>query len=319
MSQAAGQQPEQRANPPRPIVKTMRWPVLGVWLIPALALGLAGYYVFDYFAHRGPMITVKFNDATGLKPGQSHLMHLGVTLGDVTDIELTPDKKQTLVHIQVNRANDAFAKAGATFWIVRPEISVQQVSGLGTVLSGPFIDATPGSGDKQTEFAGLANPPVTLEDGLHIVLNTPRIDQLEPKSPVYYRGVQVGIIENAELNSDATHVEVHAFIHRRFSALVTVNSQFWVISSVDVKGGLLTGVQMKVGSLSSLLAGGVGFATPDKNWGSPAVDGSQFNLNSEAKQEWLDWSPHIQIGPDESTVKPTPNDQPKALLGGGIN
>ena len=206
----------------------------------------------------------------------------------------------SVVRVHLQRFGGYFREKGRSFWVVRPEISTESISGLGTVLSGPFIDSTAGSGESQTEFTGLEKAPATLEEGLHIVLKAPGLQHLQSGSPVYYRDVQVGVIEDAQLSSDAASVDVLAVIRKRYGALVKSNSQFWVVSAVDVKGGLFTGVQMKVESLRSVLSGGIAFATPDKNMGDQAQNGSEFVLHDDSKKEWFDWAPKIPIQPDDS-------------------
>lgn len=286
--------------PPKPIVKKMRWPFPLIWLVPVFALALVGYYIYDHFAGRGSEITITFAYADGLKTGQSQVMHLGVPIGQVTDIQITPDQKQVLVKVRLKRSQAAFAQKGARFWVVRPEISIESITGLSTVLSGPYIDSNPGAGDAETEFTGLEKTPVTEQDGLRIVLKASRLEHLQSDTSVYFRGVEVGVIQDIQLSPDAASVDIHALIRRRYSTLVRSNSQFWIVSGVDFKGGLLTGVQMKVGSLSSLVSGGIAFATPDKDMGEQAQNGSEFVLHDDAKKDWLDWAPTISIAPDDS-------------------
>src|ERR1700722_8217821 len=132
--------------PPKPIVKKMRWPFPFIWLIPVLAAAIAGYLFYDRLADRGPEIIIRFKDASGLKPEDSHMEHLGVQIGVVSGLDLTPDKKQVLVKVRLQRNQTAFAEEGALFWVIRPEVSTQAISGLGTILSGPVIDSMPGTG-----------------------------------------------------------------------------------------------------------------------------------------------------------------------------
>lgn len=287
---------------PKPIIKAMRWPVPFIWIVPVLAAALAGFFLWERVLDRGPLLTLTFTDATGLKPGQTELMHLGVPLGEVQAYQLSPDSTKVLLQIRLKRGEDQFARKGATFWIVRPQISMQEISGLATIMSGPYIDGTPGDGEKQTEFVGLDRPPIAPEDGLRILLKATHIDHLQPDSPVYFRGIDVGVIEKVELSSDADSADVHVFVRRRFSPLVRANSQFWAVSGIDVKGGIFTGIQMKVESLRSLLSGGVAFATPEKDMGDAAQNGSQFVLQDESKKDWLDWAPKIPLEPDESNA-----------------
>ena len=273
-----------------------RW--LWIWAAPILAAVITGYYFYERAQDRGPKVTLRFSDATGLKAGQSQVVHLGVQIGQVTAIQLSPDKKQALVQIQLHRSQSAFAQKGSLFWIVRPEISVQEISGLGTVLSGPVIDALPGNGEMQTEFTGLDKPPTLPRAGLHIVLKTPHSERLQKDSPIYYRDIQVGFVEEVHLGTDATTVDIHALIQPRYTPLVKENSEFWAVPAVDLKGSIFTGIQMKVESLRSLLSGGIAFATPEDNMGEEAHDGVTFAIHDEAKKDWQAWSTRISIEPD---------------------
>ena len=202
-------------------------------------------------------------------------------------------------------------KKARLFWIVRPEISVQSISGLATVLSGPYIEAIPGDGPTQQEFTGLEKAPATLDPGIHIILHTPRLDRLQSDVPVYYRGIHVGVVEDIQLSPGSETVDVHAFIEQRYAPLVKTNTKFWIISAVDVQGGLLSGIHMKVGSLGTLLSGGITFATPEDDMGYQAADGSQFALYNESKKEWLDWQPYLPLGPTSPSSRSTDTKLPE--------
>jgi len=284
----------------KPVIGKMRWPVMLIWAAPVFAAILAGYYVYDHVANRGPLITVTFPDATGLRVGQSQMIHLGVPVGEVEGVTLAGDAKSAAVQIRLDRAASDFGRKGTIFWVVRPQISMEEISGLATVLSGPYIDAVPGSGEAVTQFVGLANPPVTVTNGLRIILDVPRMEHMQSGSPVYYRGIQVGQVEGVQLSADASQVQVHVFIDARFSPLVRTHSEFWNVSGLDVQGGLLTGVQMKLESLRTLISGGVEFATPDQNMGTEVPNGSHFILHDKADPSWQNWTPHIPIQPDVS-------------------
>jgi len=75
---------------------------------------------------------------------------------------------------------------------------------------------------------------------------------------------------------------------------VRSSSKFWVVGGVDVSGGLLRGVEIKVESLRSLLVAGIAFATPDDG-GKPAPNGMGFLLYEEPRKEWLQWAPKIPL------------------------
>jgi len=297
-------------HPPTPRVVKMRWPVLMVWLIPVAAVGVAGYYVYAYLQDHGTQITVRFNDGDGLRPGQTMVVHLGVQIGQVEEIELSPDQKQVLVHIRLLRNAEAFAKKGTLFWVIRPELTLSSISGLGTIVSGPVIDSSPGDGDRVSEFIGLEHAPAALEPGLTITLHAVRFQRLQPDSAVYYRGFQVGVVQSIQLSDDAAGVKIQVFVNRRYAPLVRSTSIFWFVSGFDVKGGILTGIQMKLESLRSVLAGGLAFATPEKNIGEPAADGADFPVYEEPQPEWSNWAPRIALPPDETPADQKPPGSP---------
>jgi paraquat-inducible protein B len=102
-------------------------------------------------------------------------------------------------------------------------------------------------------------------------------------------------VEKVQLSPDATDVLVHAFIRRRYNVLVRTTSEFWIVSGADVRGGLFSGVRVKLESLRSLITGGITFATPPKQIGDPAAPGDHFPLYDEPKKDWLKWSPKIPL------------------------
>jgi paraquat-inducible protein B len=272
----------------------MRWPFPLVWVVPVLALVVAGYYWWQHDKDRGPEVVVTFADATGLRAGDTSVTFRGVEIGKVSGVSLGKDLRAARVAVQLDKTAGAFAKAGARYWVIRPEISVKEVTGLGTVLSGPVIAALPGDGGEAKEFVGLAAAPAPEEDGISVSLRTDQLDRLQVGAPVYYRGIQVGEVREARLAGDSSHVDVRAFIQKRYVPVVRRNTRFWMVAGADVKGGIFSGVEVKLGTLRSILSGGVAFATPDSP-ADPVREGDQFELNSEPRKEWLTWSPRIPL------------------------
>ena len=167
-----------------------------VWVMPILALAVAVYLVWAHLRSLGPEITLRFSDANGLRVGQTPVIHRGVQVGEVSKIELSDDHKQAVVTARLHKSARSIATEGAVFWIVRPQIGLNQITGLSTVLSGPEIQVLPGKGETfQSEFRGLDNPPVGLEvAGLRLVLRAERPKGIRVSTPVNYRGVEVGMV-----------------------------------------------------------------------------------------------------------------------------
>jgi paraquat-inducible protein B len=290
---------EAKVDLPEAAVRKSRWSFPMIWVVPLVAAVVAGYLIFERSRAYGPTVTVVFKDADGIRAGETWIQHLGVPIGQVTAVELADDLDHAIVTARLARARVSVAREGSVFWIVRPELGLGNISGLGTVISGPHIEVLPGTGAEKKEFVGLETSPVILErGGLKIVLVTNRAGSLRPSSPVHYRGVEVGVVQATQLSSDAKVVNVNVFIRQRYAGLVRTGSKFWNVSGVDFNAGLFRGVELKIESLRSVVAGGVEFATPDDPESKPVRNGMAFPLYSEAKKEWLDWSPKLNVPPE---------------------
>jgi paraquat-inducible protein B len=270
-----------------------------VWIVPAMALAVAAYLVFHRMQEYGPEITVSFADGGSLRVGQTPLRYRGVQIGEVSGIALSKDEKRALVRIRLTRSGAGIAREGSEFWIVKPRVGFGQVSGLTTVLSGPEIGVIPGKPDAspEREFTGLDNPPSTvIEGGLKIVLRGAH-PKMRADAPVYYRGVEVGVVQSIDLAPNALSADVHVVIYPRFAPLVREGSSFWDVSGLNVKGGLLKGLDVEFESLRAFLSGGIEFATPPGT--KRAKPGTVFFLYGEPKQEWLGWAPKIPLAPEK--------------------
>ena len=285
---------------PQPTIKRRRWPSLLVWLVPlGVAVG-AAYYFHRLYLEIGPEVTISFNDGTGIKVGETPLTVRGVRIGTVDAVDLSPDSLHALVHVRFQRGTAPIANTGTVFYMVRPDVSGGNLQGLSTIVSGPYLTAIVGHGEPSTTFTGLDGPPVMRGAGIRVIIHAGRIEHLGVDAPVYYRGLQVGVVQDIRLSSESTGVNVTAFIWLRYAKLLRTDSRFWPLTSAEVKGGLLGGVQVQLGSLRTLLGGGLSFATPDGGRGRLAEDGSQFELSVEGpRPEWLGWAPKIPLGPDD--------------------
>jgi paraquat-inducible protein B len=278
--------------------KKFQFPV--VWVVPVVAALVAGYLVYQRIRQYGASITIIFKDGFGLKQGETPIQYRGVIVGRVTAVELRRDLQAVLVTARLRRPAAGLAKGGSQFWIVRPEASAGNITGLATILTGPRIEVRPGTGPPESKFTGLESPPSTAgPEDLKIVLQTDHVGALKSGSPVYYRGLEVGTVQETHISTNANFVEVHAFIQRHYANVVHDGSKFWNASGLDVKFGIFRGAEINVESLRSLLAGGVAFATPDDPKDRPAVDGTVFPLYEEPKKEWLKWAPKIPLSPRE--------------------
>jgi paraquat-inducible protein B len=270
-----------------------------IWVVPLLALAIAGWMIFQQFRNRGPEITVEFANGSGIEAGKTELEHKGVTVGSVMTVALKPDLSGVIVHVRLTKAGAGVARAGSEFWVVHPELSLSGIRGLETLVTGVRMQVRPGTGPAATAFRGLDRPPPVenREAGRAFVLRTDKLDGVTPGAPVYYRGVKIGAVETTRLADDATAALIRIRVFRAYTDLVRTNTQFWNAGGIDFKLGI-HGAELRADSIESLFAGGVALGTPDQGeLAPPALDGTEFVLHEKAEKEWLEWHPRIPIQP----------------------
>lgn len=268
-----------------------------VWVVPVLALLVGGYMIVKELSGRGPQITVVFEEGAGLEAGKTPLHYKGLAVGLVESVALSPDLGRVEAVITLQQSAKGLAREGSKFWILRPKIGFEGITGLDTLISGPIIQAEPGVGPFADRFQGLQRAPLEgSELGYHYILTVKRLGSLKVGSPVLYRDVKVGEIVETSLAPDATGVRVQILVNSPYDKLVRNDTVFWNASGVAMKVGLF-GATINTNSLESLLVGGVLFATPDDEGelAELAPEGAVFELHSEARQDWLDWQPAIPL------------------------
>jgi len=292
---------KQSADPiPTAVVKRRR--VSSVWIVPILALGVVGYLIWSQVARdRGPMITIVFSDAGGLEPG-SEIIHRGVTVGVVREMALTSDLQSVSVSAELRQDAAGLAVDGTQFWVVRPEVSLERIAGLETLVGPQYIAMQPGdpSGNRVGSFMAIDDPPRVAQaddDALRLTLRSDRLGNLSTGSPVLYREIRVGAVRSAHLSDDATGVLVTIDIEPRYAPLVHANTKFWRSGGVGFDFGLFTGLSVEADSLDALLNASISLATPEseRKRGERSRSNDAFELESSVDEDWLKWSPVIEL------------------------
>jgi paraquat-inducible protein B len=290
--------------PPVAVVRPRRFSI--TWIIPIAALVVVGVLLFLHLVReRGPAITIRFNDAAGIQPG-SEIVHRGLAVGVVRDLRLTDDMTGVLATAELAPHAASLAAEGTAFWIVRPELSLDRVAGLETLLGPQYIAVRPAptGAPRASSFDGLDTPPAIapLADGsLRITLRAPRLGSLAPGSLVLYREIPVGAVRSATLAPDATGVIIIADIEPAYAALVRNNSRFWRSGGVGVDFGLFSGLSVRADSLSSVINSAITFATPKRPGAAPSEQ-AFFDLADAPDKDWLEWAPAIDLS---NTTNPT--------------
>ena len=274
------EQADPGATLPEAVVAERRRGISMSWLIPVVAGVIAVWLALTTIAEQGPTITIKFETAEGLEAGKTKLKYRDVEVGIVDSISIAESGKHIVVAASIESHSESYLKEGTRFWVVKPRLDASGVSGLGTLVSGAFIELEPGTGEAQLSFTGLETPPVLILDvpGRKFILQADRRGSLGPRSPIYYRGIKAGEILGSELAKDKRSVQIHAFVKAPFDELVREHTRFWNVSGIEISTGA-DGFKIKTESLQALLAGGITFETADgASGGRPAAEGATFTL-----------------------------------------
>ena len=286
-------------KPQQPVLKKKRG-IPFIWILPLLAALIGGGLIIKSLIEAGVPIQIVFDTADGIEAGKTKLMYRGLEVARVKTIELNPDLQSVTVHIVVPRSAEEHLRSEAQFWLVKPEISLAGVTGLGTLLSGNYIAVKPGGGKKVRTFRALSTPPPHDIDtpGLHLTITADKLGSLRQGAPVYYRQILVGRVQENTLAEDGNSVNINIFIDEKYEHLVKKSSRFWNASGISISGGL-SGLSIETESLASVLSGGLAFFTPEGDEaGIPGEDGDSFPLfdNFKDAEAGINVTLHLRDG-----------------------
>ena len=248
-----------------------------IWILPLIALMIGGWLAWQAYRDAGVEIEVRFTTGEGIVANKTEVIYKGMPVGKVTALVLDAKgaNQGVIATIEMNKAAEPHLTTGTRFWLVKPSVSLAGISGLETLVSGNYIAVSPGEGEKAKRFKALSTaPPLSdSEPGLHLTLKAERLGSLNRDSPVFYKQIQVGRVKSYRLSDDQDTVEIKVFIQPAYASLVRKHTRFWNASGISIDASL-SGVKVRSESLSSIVAGGIAFATPEYRKDSPPTDPS---------------------------------------------
>ncbi|AWF82912.1 MCE family protein [Microbulbifer sp. A4B17] len=255
----------------------------------------------------GIQIQISLISAEGLRVG-APLRYRGVEVGEITRLRLDRSLGEVWARAKLYHRGEQLAREGTRIWVVSPQIGLNKIAHLDTLITGRYLALEPGSGGPQTKFYALEQAPeedlaeTFTRPGLGIILDAARRGSLVAGSPVYYRQVKVGEVTGFALGEYADRVYIYVHIEPQYQPLVREHTVFWNASGVDVNFGLKSGLNINTESAQALLQGGIAFATPEAPFmGFEVESGSHFPLYPKAEPKWYTWSPKIEL---YGTVEP---------------
>ncbi|HHH18986.1 MAG TPA: MCE family protein [Campylobacterales bacterium] len=234
-----------------------------IWLVPLVALIIALWLAFQYYAKIGSQVTIRFESNAGLVENQSPIKMRDVTVGIVKKISLADDGKGVIVKARLNKEMNEYLNNNARFWIVHADVGSHGVSGLDTIVSGSYIALHSKKAEESvSHFIGLEAPYIDQEaKGHYYMLSAPFTNDVTEGSNVYYRMFKVGRVERVSISPDGKQVNFTIFIEDQYTHFINKRSLFYTRSNFafDFSQGKL---DFSIANLSQIVHGGISIYTP---------------------------------------------------------
>lgn len=252
-----------------------------VWIFPIITALIGAWILFYHYSHQGPVVTLITTNAEGIEGGKTAIKSRSVDVGVVESAVLTDDLHHVEIKARLNPDMEKLLHGDSVFWVVKPQIGREGVSGLNTLLSGAYIELQPGAKGAQPEsYELLDSPPLAPPDakGIRVILDSNKAGQLTPGDPVLFRGYRVGSVETSTFDPQKRSIRYQLFINAPNDRLVTSNVRFWKDSGIAVDLSA-SGMRVEMGSLTTLFGGGVSFDVPE-GWelGQPVAEKTEYKL-----------------------------------------
>lgn len=274
-----------------------------LWILPVLTIALAGWLLAKAVHDAGQRVQIYFSDAQGLIAGRTTIRYQGLEVGMVRDINLSEDLSNIYVDADIYPEATKLLGEDTKFWLVKPSASLSGISGLDALVSGNYISIFPAteSDSAKSKYVALESVPTELavNDGLTVTLKARDLGGISVGSKIVYKKIPIGEVYSFKLDNDAETVIIKASIQDEFRHIITDKSRFWNVSGIGANVGF-QGVDIRLESLSAILAGAIAVDSPDG--GEPVKAGTDFRLYKDLKTAGRGIPIRIAL-PDNSNLK----------------
>lgn len=136
-----------------------------VWIFPIVTALIGAWILFYHYSHQGPEVTLITTNAEGIEGGKTRIKSRSVDVGVVESATLTDDLTHVEIKARLNSGMQKLLHNDSVFWVVKPQVGREGISGLGTLLSGAYIELQPGTkGSVPAQYPLLDSPPLASPD-----------------------------------------------------------------------------------------------------------------------------------------------------------
>jgi paraquat-inducible protein B len=238
-----------------------------IWIVPIITAIVGIWILYTHIAGQGKSFTLTSADASGIIAGKTVIRSRNVDVGIIEKVTLSDDFKRVILKGRLKPEMSELLQGDSIFWIVKPQIGREGVSGLGTLFSGVYIELMQGTQNKTEShhvYELLDTPPMASinTEGIRLNLVGDQTAIVSQGAPVMFRGYRVGNVEKAEFDVQNKNMKYQIFIAKPYQSLVTRNIRFWrdVGINLDLSA---RGANLTLPSFDTLLDGGINFDVPD--------------------------------------------------------
>ncbi len=239
-----------------------------IWMVPILAMIIALWLAFQYYAKIGPTIEISFKSNAGLIANQSQIKFKDVTIGMVTKISLSEDGTGVIIQARMNKEVTPYLNAKAKFWIVHPDVDANGITGMDTLLSGSYLELygskSHSEEENQQQFIGLDDPYIDYDaKGRYYQLFASNTNNVNEGSNVYYRMMKVGRVERVTVSPDGKHINFTLFVEDKYTPFINSKSQFYTPSNFAMDFSKAK-MDFTIANFSQIVHGGIAIYTPSQ-------------------------------------------------------
>ena len=261
--------------------------ISAIWIIPVVALFVGVWMLYQYQLNKGQTIYITMPQAEGIIAGKTEIKVRSVKIGQIDHVRLSDSQDSVIARAQIDKNYDNLLTEDASIWVVKPRIDETGISGMSTLLSGVYLELSPGESNRLKKRFTLQEEPALI--GKHVQggrfkLLSYNAEVLDVSTGIFFKNYKIGQIETATFDWKNQAMQYGIFIKAPYENLITLNSIFWVNSGIEIDLSA-DGININTGSLSKLLKGGISVGLPDQQApGDLAQDGHSFSLSQSYKQ-----------------------------------
>ena len=238
--------------------------ISAIWIIPVVALLVGIWMLYQYQLNKGQTIYISMPQAEGIVAGKTEIKVRSVKIGQIDHVRLSDSQDSVIARAQIDKNYDNLLTEDARIWVVKPRIDETGISGMSTLLSGVYLEFSPGESKQLKKQFKLQEEPALIGkdvQGGRFKLLSYNAEVLDVSTGIFFKNYKIGQIETATFDWKNQAMQYGIFIKAPYENLITLNSIFWVNSGIEIDLSA-DGININTGSLSKLLKGGISVGLP---------------------------------------------------------